>query len=246
MTSSTNCNRWCGYMKGGLPERGPALPILMVISSSESGNEGSPAFSLASLDSGGRAKAIWGSEPTPCGWEKNDKTRKGQESCLKIFSTGNSLFYGSHRYLQIEWKEIEGACVYAFKFRSTLTAADQTGAVNRVGLASLSFINLTAAVIRGGDLHCRVFMYRNVDCRLDGWVKQAHDFNTKEHYLWMQSNQSKLSFSWEIWIWKPSQICMATLLGHNELLTPRFSIPHCALRNVYTAIGPTSVPYRGC
>lgn len=111
MTSSTNCNRWCGYMKGGLPERGPALPILMVISSSESGNEGSPAFSLASLDSGGRAKAIWGSAPTPCGWEKNDKTRKGQESKLKSLLQVILYFTGPP---------------VTFKFRSTLTAADQS------------------------------------------------------------------------------------------------------------------------
>ena len=135
-----------------------------------------------------------------------------------------------------------------------------------MGLCSLSFINLTAAVIRGVDLHCRVFMYRNVDCRLDGWVKQAHDLNTKEHYSGTQSNQiSKLSLSWEIWIWKPSQICMTRLLGQKELLKPLISIPQCALWNVYTAIlqstknvlkgrpkrsgntlGPTSVPHRGC
>lgn len=58
------CKSWCGYMKGGLPERGPALPILMVISSeSRCWNEGCSAFSL---ESGGRAKAVWGSAPTPC------------------------------------------------------------------------------------------------------------------------------------------------------------------------------------
>lgn len=58
----------CGYMKGGLPERGAALPIRMVISSEPSRwNDGSSAFSLGSLDWGGRASAMWGSAPTPCG-----------------------------------------------------------------------------------------------------------------------------------------------------------------------------------
>lgn len=65
-----SCNSWCGYMKGGLPERGPALPILMVISSSKSWIGGLPSFSLSSLESGGRAKAMWGSAPTPCRRQK--------------------------------------------------------------------------------------------------------------------------------------------------------------------------------
>ena len=61
-------NTWCGYMKGGLPECGPALPILMLISSDSVGsNDGSSAFSLSSLESRGRARAVWGSAPTPCG-----------------------------------------------------------------------------------------------------------------------------------------------------------------------------------
>lgn len=34
----------------------------------------------------------------------------------------------------------------------------------KVALSSLLFISLTAAVISGGDLHCRVFMFYNVDC----------------------------------------------------------------------------------
>lgn len=57
----------CGYMKGGLPERSPALPILMLISSSRYWKDGVSGFSLATLDSGGRARAMCGSAPTPCG-----------------------------------------------------------------------------------------------------------------------------------------------------------------------------------
>lgn len=36
-----------------------------------------------------------------------------------------------------------------------------------VGLSSLKFINLTAAAIWGGDLHCQVFVYYNVDCLME-------------------------------------------------------------------------------
>lgn len=81
--SSLNGNSWCGYMKGGLPERGPALPILMVISSSKCWKEGSSAFCLTTLDSGGRAKAMWGSAPTPCEWQKKTEG-KGVKSQVVI------------------------------------------------------------------------------------------------------------------------------------------------------------------
>lgn len=61
-------------MKGGLPERGPALPILMLISSSRCWKEGSSVFCLACLASGGKAKTKWGSAPTPCGYRKTEKS----------------------------------------------------------------------------------------------------------------------------------------------------------------------------
>ena len=36
----------------------------------------------------------------------------------------------------------------------------------KLGLSSLLFINLIAAVIRGGDLHCWVFTFCDVECQL--------------------------------------------------------------------------------
>lgn len=73
LKSNTDFSGWCGYMKGGLPERVPALPILMLISSSSCCNECSSAFSFICLTSWGRTKAKWGSVPTPCKWEKGCK-----------------------------------------------------------------------------------------------------------------------------------------------------------------------------
>lgn len=73
LKSNTDCSGWCGYMKGGLPERVPALPILMLISSSSCCSEASSAFSFICLASWGRVKAKWGSVPTPCRWQKGCK-----------------------------------------------------------------------------------------------------------------------------------------------------------------------------
>lgn len=57
---------WCWYMKGGLPDWGPVLPIRMLISSSRSWNDGDSDFSLTGLESEGRTRDMWGSAPTPC------------------------------------------------------------------------------------------------------------------------------------------------------------------------------------
>lgn len=82
---------WCGYMKGGLPEWGPALPILMVISSeSGRGNEGSSSFSFISLDSGGSTKAKWGSAPTPC--EKRERWKMFESVKYTLTYTWHQAF----------------------------------------------------------------------------------------------------------------------------------------------------------
>lgn len=80
---------WCGYMKGGLPDRGPVLPILMLISSSRCWNDDSSAFSLAILESRGRAMAKWGSAPTPYRWQIEEHKERIKINCN--FATLSSL-----------------------------------------------------------------------------------------------------------------------------------------------------------
>lgn len=83
LESNSDCSGWCGYMKGGLPERVPALPILMLISSSSCCREGSSAFSFICLASWGRAKAKWGSAATPCRWQKGCNRLESREKKKK-------------------------------------------------------------------------------------------------------------------------------------------------------------------